>query len=301
MAGFKYFLADVTEAELVEGDRLRPEVLARYGLERTLADLEKRDRDCALSGVAGGKGPDGRGGLVLTPRGPSGAYEASLQYRPPAQGWLPAVAGNVWIGWETVAPPEPQDLARKTRYAGYDVRDESGGLWHIPVARTPQLRYGFLPQSYTFGAGGTPVGHLKAQARELWERAGQLWDVYASIFGREAIASGEATLPREIPEAWYGADWLLQQAVWILGVNYRVGPLEINALFELGRPILDDGFKQAVCQATCDFDFALELQKKTKGSSSSGPAPAGSSSTPGDGAGSATTSPPLPDSGSPES
>jgi hypothetical protein len=225
--------------------------------------------------------------------------EASLQYRPAAQGWLPAVRGDVWIGWETAAPPTPEDLRRHARYSGYDVRDEYGGTWHIPVARTPDLRYGFLPQSYTFGARGQPVGHLKAQCRELWERAGQLWEMYASIFGRDAILAGEATLPREIPEAWYGADWLLEQAVFLLGVNYRISPLEINGLFESGREFFDDHFKQAVCQACCDFDFALEYQKKTAAPDSSGPASAGSNSTPGDAAGSPTIDPASPGSGSP--
>lgn len=300
MPGFKYFLPHATAAQIAPGDRLDEFVLPDI-LSRPLADLERSGRDFALSTVDRG-GPGGHPGLVLTVRTVRGDDDnVSQQYRPLQQSWLEAADGSCFIGWEKDAPPQPEDLARRRQVPGYQIADEAGGQWQVPIARAPDRPYGALPQSYTFNGQG-PVGHLKREFRELWTLAGDLWRYYAWHFGREAIESGEAISPGELPPQWLQPAWLLEKAVWILGVNYRVGALEINALFEAERPLLDDQFKHAACQAVCDFDFTLELvQKKTPASSSSGPASAGLSSTPGDGADSPAIGPASGGSGSPNS
>lgn len=293
MAGFKYYFPGVAP-EQMQGP-LRGDFLAKRNLARELGGLVVPNSATANQLQ---KGPDDGVGMLLTPKSAADP-DQSVIYKPKQQHWLKSTAGEVWIGWEDATPPTPADLARPVLVGGRPVKDSSGQEWTIPTARYAADDFGQLPQQYTFDAAGEPVPHLREEYRELWDRSGDLWDFYAQQFAESAAAAGEEIPVPEFREHWTHR-WLLEQAVYLLGVNYRVGILEINALFEANLGVLDGTVSHAFCQAALDFALLRDAQKKTKtAASSAGPPARGSKSTPGEEADSPDTSPAAPPSSSP--
>lgn len=293
MASFKYYFPGVAPEQLQGA--IRDDFLARRNLLSQLGGLTV-PQDASANQLH--KGPDDGQGMLLIPKSPIDP-DQSLIYQPKRQGWLKSTAGEVWIGWELEAPPSPADLLRPQTLEGHQISDAAGQSWQIPIARAEQLEYGFLPTVFTFDAAGEPVRHLVPTHRELWERAGELWDYYAHTFALAAAEQGEEVAVPEAREAW-SERWLLHQAVYWLGINHRVGPLEINALFEAGLGPLDGQFAHSVCQAVVDFALLKAAKKKMNTAATTAASPAaGSKSPPGGKDDSPATGRATPRSGSP--
>lgn len=297
MSGFYYFLPHLTQREVVETNRFRPELLAARGLGDVLRDVKLWPADCTISE---GKGPEGLPGLVIYPVPARGLDDVPVQFDA-RQTWQPIDDGaDRWIGWLTDAPPTPEELARKAGLIdGYPIKDDHGRPWIIPVARAQQRPYGRLPQDLTFARDGSSSGRVKPQHQWLWDLAGEVWDCFNYRRwkrARDAAETPSSERPRDLPDVdpppgdAHDDAWLRKQSLALLGVNYRVGYAEVNALLSADAAVIDDRFVQLACAALIDFDFVRELQKKTTGDD---PAPAGCASPPG-GAGESPTPPVTP-------
>lgn len=240
MAGLYYFLPNVTRDGLLENPRLVAAV-------PVLSDLSKPDEHFTASDCR--RGPGGVWGVVVYPLPVSRQMPPSLQYRPEQQGWLESRNGKYWIGWLKDALPTPADLERAPNYPGYLVTDSHGQQWSIPIARSPDPETSSLPKSFTFDEAGEPVAKLKDEFQQLWEISGKVWDFYETP---PADRSEELT-----------DTWAIKQAAFALGVNYRLGLDQLNALHECDRGILDTGTVDNILLALIDRDRYIDwLQKK---------------------------------------
>lgn len=161
-----------------------------------------------LDGVLGGAGlsaapsagPGGANGMLLAAGGEAPAY------RPEGQTWALRQDGRAWLGFDPAAPPGPDELERPEQLPGHLVQLGDGRHWLCPVARL----FGgesALPQTYLLEPGGVRKAVAPAW-RDLWADCERLW-------------AADQTLP-ELE--------LLRIAHRALGVNFRLGTDEINAL-----------------------------------------------------------------------
>lgn len=295
MAGFYYFLPHLTQRELIETNRFRQEILAARGLGDVLREVKLWPADCTITET---KGPEGLPGVLLYPVPARGLDDVPVQYDP-RQTWQKVDDGaDRWIGWLTGAPPGPEELTRKgLRVDGYEIPDTLDRQWLMPVARAPRKGkpYGFLPQDLEFARDGSATGRVKQQHEWLWQIAGEVWDCFnyrAWKRARDAGQTPSSDRPVDLPDVdpppgdAHDDAWLRKQTLALLGVNYRVGYAEVNALLAAGSAVLDDRFVQLACAALIDFDFVRELQKKTTADAA---VPVGCASPPGDGGESNTT------------
>ncbi len=91
----------------------------------------------AQAGVPGcgcDKGPDGGMGAVFALSLPAGV-EPSIGHYPDKQVWENKFGGDIWIGWEREAPPEPRDVQWEQTVAGKQVKLLDGNIWTVPAIR----------------------------------------------------------------------------------------------------------------------------------------------------------------------
>lgn len=268
---FNYFLPGLTKAQVAPGETLDRDVLARVGLADVLSDCTRVPQHASVSDVR--KGCGGQAGCVIAPvRKHKG--EPGTVFSHDLMTWK-AVTGY-WIGWENNVPVSPQDLERLALIGGSEVADDGGRTWLIPIARAPHHGYEFgaLPQSYTFGDDGEPTPHLVPSHAWLWELAGQIRDWYLAEAGPEEDATPlEKAQHERLPFTQ-----LVKYAARILGVNYRLGPAELNVLHWLGAPVLTQAMVHRCCQTTYGWEV-LEQAKKKPPASASAAAPSSSAST----------------------
>ncbi len=193
-------------------------------------------------------GPGGFDGLVIAPlRADDGEPPELLGYFEDRQTWVdPFDQGKVWIGWQTDAPPTPEDLRRTTPLAlpGYELELANGQTWHVPVISS-QERLGALHQRLTFDASGKARAAVAARHESLWEESAEIADAYF-VHGR--------------------VDWsrVGTFCARCLGLNYRVSVAEQNVLgiFELAHvsQLLDALFDRPQLNRLLAID---DPQKKT--------------------------------------
>lgn len=300
MAGFYYFLPHVTQRELVVStNKLNRHLLAERGLAEVLADCKWWPRDVTISE---GLGPEGISGVTLYVPPAGGAEQSTpLQFDAKRQTWMRVDDGR-WIGWLTGDPPAPEDLLRRgDLVSGRFVTDEAGRGWRIPVARAAHDPCGYLPQNLHFDAEGNSTGRVKPQHEWLWRLAGEVWDCLNYRNWKAAQEAGEdpeCQRPEDLPDTdpppgeAHDEQWLRKAALDVLGVNYRLGFAEVNALAEAGLPLLDEARVQLIAICLIDLQFVREVQKKTNGASI--PTAANTSaSPPGEPAGCQATAPPT--------
>lgn len=270
MAALFHFLPHSQLDQLAECGKLKPVELAKYGLDRVLADCPEITVDVLAHPVQ--KGPGDEPGVLLYPRTPGGKDPRHTIYRPNDQTWhaVEAPEGHKraekklplrWIGWANESAPTPADLERKRLVAGAHIIDDVGLQWLVPIARSITAKYGRLPCDFRFDANGKPVLKLKPSYAGLWEASSVALEFFAS--------QGQIENTME----------LVSIAIAALSTNYRLGMCEVNALGEGGLIGLDSEKIVAILRALVDWDaWEAALQKKTAESSSS---PNDSNSTPG--------------------
>jgi hypothetical protein len=174
-------------------------------------------------------------GLFVAPY-VGGAAPAVHTYQPDKQTWLQDIAPGVWIGWQADKPPDPADLARTRRFGGYNVTDASGRVWSVPVARAKPTGSSSLPQLFEFDPiTFEPRTIPNPEFDSLWQISGRIYDHWN---GDEVQLS-----PQE--QASY--------ALQALMVNYRVGPVELNAFNAMGRPVLNELVASSIGLALIDL------------------------------------------------
>lgn len=236
MTAFFYFVGQLTS------DQVKLAELPGH-LPGIFADCEQPLRDVHAVDVPG-KGPSHEPGVILYAPGVSGEMPDRLGYYPGerSQRWLATADPRVWIGWDVLQPPGPEDLQRKRVHVGYDVTDSHRRIWKIPVARSPDDNRVTLPSNYLMGGDGKVTKQLKSEFDWLWQVAGEIWNWFNT------------------PDSPADHDrlWLAAQAADILGVNYRAAWPEINALAAMDTAVLDDDTTMAIVTSVIDVDILRE-------------------------------------------
>lgn len=246
MSGFVYFFPGRTAADLQDGEKRR-EILVAAGLWEQLGDISVFPQQASLSETKKASGPWNREGVMLAPVGKHTGTPRLTSVNYEEQVWLPCGDGSLaWIGWDKSALPSPYGLERPQIVHGFLLVDDLTQQWAVPLARSPdpENATGFLMKTYRF-ANGKPVGTIVKSQEWLWELSGQIRQWY--------MQTGH---PDQLP--W---DWLVKAAVKLIGVNYRVGEHEINALAECGANLLTDETINKTCRASFGFEV-LEAAKK---------------------------------------
>lgn len=244
MAGFYYWFPESTP--ITRGSHLNEEILRQCQLDYSLHDCTEQINECV---VRESEGPGGAGTLVY-PKPTHGKDPATLYgYKPESQQWLDR--GGFYIGWETDAPPQPDDLSRQEINLGY-AYERDGMRWHIPIVRshdeTPSL-----PADYVFTSAGEMQAVPKQQFRSHWDLAG---DAFEYLETHSDNMSDE-----ERHERW-PEEKLVRMALTFLGLNYRIGIHEVTALSQCGNPILDQSSVSFILHAATDWPRYVEYKKK---------------------------------------
>ena len=241
MSGFLYFIADAPG--VTRG------LLEELGLASFIS--ETSGIQCNVS-----DGPGGRGGVVIaaSPETNDGKA-ATAGYHPKSQEWIEEPGKRYWVGYEKERRPAPADLERRDLIAGHPVKLADGNLWTVPVARavngsTP------LPRRLSWDGKGWIYGDVLEQYRELFAQACRIWDL---LVGALAEKSAELTVTDEC-----------NVAAMALGLNYRLGPLEISAL-----GLFDTKSEVEVVKAVIDWPMLEEIKKKLAAEGDTSPAGAG--------------------------
>lgn len=205
MAGFIYF---VPETLGVDARELLPHAFG--------PPPEQLQRNTTSSG------PSGMAGALcrLSP-----ADHGFLGYSPGTQTWVEPMSGVEWrVGYETAAPPGPDELAWPEQVDGHYVRLNDGNDWLIPVAR--QYPAGSrLPNKYVLGPNGEWCTEVLPQYIALSRRAERTWQMLL-------VEMGQETPPKDyvpLDEAE-----LMALALEALAINYRVSAAEVSALGLMG-------------------------------------------------------------------
>ena len=277
MAAPIYFFPRLRLDELVQGDRLVPGLLARYGLAQVLDGLGSVEQaTCRQEMTAAG--PGGASGTMLSLL-TAGKPPLRFGHYPQFQRWQKVRSEpELWIGVDTEHPPGPADLARPTLLDGYPVRLADGQEYVVPIIRSPDPAVGtHLPRDVYQDADGQWQIEVARKYETVWEESGRFWDFYV---GNESMPLVE----------------LIGYAIRFLGVNYRYGPQE-HAVLRLVQSGPEGTGK--LLEAVFDWphvESMLSAQKKSESPTATGP----SSSASGSAAASPNTGPAGPSSGLPQ-
>lgn len=237
MSVFYYFLPDCK----IDRNNKRSISLEEFGLAKSLDGCESRIthfestykiNEETVSGVF----------LFCAPARPTGPFD--IKYNPKQQQWIKLPVGErfVWIGWDKENPPTPETLERNRVYDGYKIPDASDNQWAIPIARGPACS---LPMLIEFDlATEMPIESIDVRFDELWKVAGEVWDHWNSENTRLSTQR------------------MAVNVLKALQVNYHVGPAEIKAFQEMGKPIFNTTQVFSMSLALIDLDIAKELKKK---------------------------------------
>jgi len=173
-------------------------------------------------------GPSGDPGVLVCDE--SAMDRAALKYRPAEQTWRMFTRDSgqvVGVGWYTDEPPTPDDLIRRQPLPGSLVTFADGHGYQIPVA----LRFAefqgrlmsccSLPQSLARDGSGVWVPSTPIA------RYARLWDMLQGYLAAREEALSQQTTDDVI---YFTYAPINELAIGILGINYRIGPDELEAL-----------------------------------------------------------------------
>jgi hypothetical protein len=243
VAGFLYYVPSGTSAA-TEAD------LAAIGLGEILV---AGTAHCPVTG-----GPDGGAGVVLA--GESDGKQR-VGYYPDRQTWRQAPGQSWWLGYVTDDKPTPADLQRADAVGGYVVTLEDGNGWTVPVARSMRGN-GTLPAQLDLSSDGKLMRRPLARFEALCAGAERVWTYFNCV--RDVLSGGGDVTESQDLESQTEQLWPV--AIDALGVNYRVGVIEVVAL-----GLLTDQNVVQVWQALIDLITLTEVdadmadaQKKTE-------------------------------------
>jgi hypothetical protein len=186
-------------------------------------------------------GPGGQTGTLLVCLPGGLAIEGFLpDYREAEQEWRQI--GDAWLGWYRDNPPIPENLQRKSITPGTEIELGDERTWVAPIIRRVD-GVNQLPHAWGCNPAGKMVRRLMAEHQANWQMAGEVWDCFT---GERGCTVGEA---------W---DYCIRS----LGINYRLGPHEIDALQLLSDENYHDVFKAVVDWHTVEAVMDETRKKK---------------------------------------
>lgn len=222
-------------------------------------------------------GPGGHNGIILQCVAPSTGDDSNP---PPAPGYYPKqhtweqIPGTgAWIGHDPHALPAPEDLERDQIISGYLLPLGDGHDWACPVIRLHMGQVN-LPDVWRM-VQGQIVKQIKPDWQWAWDLSGEIWDSHVN---------------KQDPTVETAFLWCSK----LLGINYRVGPVETSILGLLGRDELP-GILRAANHGPFIASITAELKKNVPES----PVETPSTSTPGAEVSTPTTAPAAANSNSP--
>lgn len=212
MPGFLYFIP--TQAKT-----LGPRAIADAGLGYAI------DRKMIQPVTVG---PGGEPGILVADE--AAMDRSALKYRPTEQSWRTFARDNgqsISVGWYTDEPPTPQDLVRRQPLPGASVTLPDGHVYQVPIARRFAEFEGrlvglcALPQALARDGSGVwvPSAPIARYAR--------LWDMLQGYLAAREEAS---TQTAEGEVIFFRYEPINDLAIGILGINYRLGADELEAL-----------------------------------------------------------------------
>jgi hypothetical protein len=250
MAAPLYFFPRLTRGQLAPKNAIARNVLSRYGLDQTFADVADALRDAAIVEVTG-HGPGGSSGCILTALPVEGEPPVRLGYFPDFQTWhkFGESPDEFYVGIDNEHPPTAADLKRKKSFDGYNI-ELAGETFCVPVIRDPEGGTG-LPRDFVYADGGRVEPRIKAAYYALWEKFGRaVW----LFFDPE----GPWPISIDLTE---GTDLCIAA----LAINYRIGRIEQNLL-----GLIDSETWSLVLMCATDYPTfsataqTVEAQKKTR-------------------------------------
>jgi hypothetical protein len=251
MSGFQYFLPCKTKDQLCTGGKLNRDVLAELGLAERLSDLERVGAHFELLEVHGRVGPGNEQGTMLGPVSKQSGLPQPFGNWPLRQISRPIFVNGAIVCYvvsDKTELPRPHDLIRHAKYFGRTVVDRFGYEWEMPICRTPHAGRLGLPVVYTFDSDGSP--NSQVQEDHAW----------AFDLSSELRAWFQAAFDGEEPKHEY--PWVVEQALKLLALNYRIGKEEIALLAAAGYSFLTREFINELAYSS--FDYALEEEAKKK-------------------------------------
>lgn len=218
--------------------------------------LGLRDRiDKFDVGVVNANGPDGGHGVIICDR----SYDVPPRMSMPFQEWRPAPKRGAdvapyWIGFWKDKRPTEESLRRPKMLAGNSIELRDGATWTVPKlvqfdgkSEATIIQYAVrLPQVLDVDDDGEIVsGKIDPVYQSLWDEG---WRAHESLT-QQAAESGRAVMT--VQEA-------RRFAFRLMGVNYRVSPIEIAIL-----ALLDDSLPMAiVCSAIDNETFWAAVKNR---------------------------------------
>lgn len=227
---FLYYFPGVTI------DQVTREWLRQSPVAEPLRDVWERKSafDTTLHKTAVINGPDGAGALIAAIGNREDDPQAAL-YQPEHQQW--ENVGTHWIGIDKRYPPDATSLERPRVVPGINHELATGGVWHLPIIRSPD------PETLRPTISNLPLVRTAGAAVKLPERYLQIWELTGKLFAWMMFGTPVANTRAE------SAVFLFDAAATCLGVNYRVGPHEIGML-----ECLEDDDEAAILRAAVDMD-----------------------------------------------
>lgn len=234
---FLYFVPDLSKPQVTR------EWLRSSPLCEVLRDVWERSEGWRLLHITEcNRGPNGQRGILLAanPCDEQGAFYVEDQ-----QDWRDV--GSHWIGIDRRYKPTAESLRRRRLVPGIEVELATGGVWVLPIIRKPNSETVLpsmpcIPLVQTSGRG-VPAARIPERYQGIWELTGRLFNWY---FLSVPLTDTKAD----------SASVLYDAAAVCLGVNYRVGPHELDSL-----ECLEDDDVTEIIRAAIDADTVDEIVK----------------------------------------
>ncbi len=217
-------------------------------------------------------GPDGGSGILYAFRKGDPATDPSLD-NTDALDWTAAppeatrdlTAGRFWLGVDRDRPVVPDDLIRKSPYAGGNIRLADGNDWFVPIMHRLPHTIGLDPET------GKMSRRIADKYAGVWQRsehyAEELFRGSDDDFTLQDLAEERPELKKQIDDERKNTfvDVTLEGA-WkyctdVLSLNYRIDETLVSML-----GLLDDPSMCAVIIGTLELDEVVKVrQKKTLG------------------------------------
>jgi hypothetical protein len=188
-------------------------------------------------------GPDGGAGLVFVLQYDGHKQqETTAGYYPDRQTWEQAPGRDYWNGYYNTEKPAPGDLVRSGFRGGYPVTLLDGNDWYIPIGKyaAPRKSDTPLPRRTRFNGVTHEPGDVLPEYQWIFDTGARVLEILNGEREDDWTFAEQATL-----------------CCRLLGVNYHVGPCEIELL-----RLISESEQGAILRMAGDAPGWWDIKKK---------------------------------------